>query len=150
MTQPGVRRYLFDNQLLPPEATTDILQKNTALFAERGFGLWLARPRDSEQLIGFSGFWFFHDPPDLQLIYAVGDDDVGRGYGREMARAIVEHGFTALKMDRVRACTDPPNIASQRLLDDLGFMFEKRDVVGGLDTLFYLARTPTPQARVLG
>jgi ribosomal-protein-alanine N-acetyltransferase len=137
VTQPGVRRFLFDDQIWTSDQVSELLAKNEALFAEREYGLWLARPLGTRTLVGFGGFWFFHDPPDLQLIYAVADDHVSRGYGREIATAVVDYGFSNLQMPSIRACTDVPNVRSQRLLDALGFAVEKREMVGSLDTLFY-------------
>jgi ribosomal-protein-alanine N-acetyltransferase len=147
-TQPGVRRYIFDNVVIPPQQTADIIQKSVTAFAERYFGLWLARLNESAEsretgaLIGFGAFWFFRDPPELELLYGVADNSVGHGYGREIARAVMAYGFETLKMPTIRASTDASHTASRRLLEDLGFVFERQTVVGGLDTVFYEARAP--------
>lgn len=139
-TQPGVRRFIFDDELIPPERTTEIIQTSVTLFAERGFGLWLARRRPTDDLIGFGGFWFFRDPPALELLYGVGDEHLKNGYGREIARAIVTYGFETLKMPSIHASTDAAHADSRRLLDEMGFGFERQELVGGLDTVLYELR----------
>jgi ribosomal-protein-alanine N-acetyltransferase len=150
VTQPGVRRYMFDDQIVPPERITELIQTSRSLFAKHGFGLWLARRRPSvvgqdlspggTHVIGFGAFWFFRDPPELELLYAVADDHIGKGYGREIARAIVRYGFETLQMSSIRASCDAVHADSRRLLEDIGFVFERQAVVGGLDTVFYELR----------
>jgi ribosomal-protein-alanine N-acetyltransferase len=143
-TQPGVRRFLFDDQILPPDAIADIIGKSEDLFRTRRFGLWLARLKSESAAarpIGFGAFWFFRDPPELELLYGVADAEVRQGYGREIARAVVDYGFSTLRMAEVRASTDASHAASRRLLEVLGFAFERQAVVGGLDTAFYVSRT---------
>jgi [ribosomal protein S5]-alanine N-acetyltransferase len=138
-----VRRYIFDNVVIPPAQTADIIQKSLTLFADRRFGLWLARfdpgpdSGSSDELIGFGAFWYFRDPPELELLYGVADNHVGNGHGREIARAVMTYGFETLKMPTIRASTDAAHLASRRLLEDVGFVFERREVIGGLDTVFY-------------
>lgn len=142
-TQRGVRRFIFDDEVIPPERTAEIIQKSVDLFGERGFGLWLARLQQSivgqagAIVIGFGAFWFFRDPPELELLYGVGDDHLEMGYGREIARAVVRYGVEIVKMPSIRASTDAAHVASRRLLEEIGFVYERQQLVQGLDTVFY-------------
>jgi [ribosomal protein S5]-alanine N-acetyltransferase len=143
-TQPGVRRFVFDDQIITSEHTEAIVGKSEDLFRTAQYGLWLARPRSeaaaTTPLIGFGAFWHFRDPPELELLYGVADAHVKQRYGREIAHAVVEYGFTTLGMREIRASTDAAHAMSRRLLDALGFTFERQAVVGGLDTAFYSLR----------
>jgi [ribosomal protein S5]-alanine N-acetyltransferase len=149
-TQPGVRRVIFDDEIIPPERTAEIIRISEESFRTRRFGLWLASGSGlanvanavnvASETIGFGAFWYFRDPPELELLYGVGDAYVKRGYGREIARAIVGYGFDTLQLPEIRASTDPAHADSRRLLDDLGFAFERQAVAGGLDTVFYSKR----------
>jgi ribosomal-protein-alanine N-acetyltransferase len=140
-TQPGVRRYIFDDEIIRRDQTVELIAQSVTLFAERQFGLWLARTAAAD-LIGFGAFWFFRDPPQLELLYGVADADVGRGYGREIGRAVVRYGFDVLQMPVIRASIDYGLVRSTRLVEDLGFAFDRRATVGGLDTVFYVATRP--------
>lgn len=103
--------------------------------------MWLARRRPSRaEVVGFGAFWFFRDPPELELMFGLADEWCGHGYGREIARAIVEYGFDVLQMLAIRASTDAAHADSRRLLEDLGFARERQAVVTGLDTVFYELR----------
>jgi len=136
-SQPGVRRFLFDDEVVTPLKTAEIIGTSETLFTQHGFGLWLARLRERGAAVGFGGFWYFRDPPELELLYGVGDDHRKKGYGREIARAVIAYGEEVLEMPTIRASTDAGHLESQRLLEELGFKFERRAIVGGLDTVFY-------------
>lgn len=150
--QPGVRRFVFDDEVIARGLTDEIVARSASLFSERGFGLWLARMTATaavakrHALVGFGAFWHFREPPELELLYGVADAYVGTGYGIEIARAVVEYGFETLRMPVIRASTDAGHVASQRVLDRLGFTLERRATVNGLDTLFYTR----PNPRVVG
>ena len=50
------------------------------------------------------------------LAYWLGQPYWGHGFGREAVVAFIDHGFRTLGLETVRACTDPANVASQKIL----------------------------------
>ena len=42
-TAPGVRRYLWDDEVIAPERTAAVVAESERLFATEGYGLWAAR-----------------------------------------------------------------------------------------------------------
>jgi ribosomal-protein-alanine N-acetyltransferase len=136
-TMAGIARFVWDGETIPIEQTRDILERNERLFAESRYGLWGAWDRDRDRLVAFAGLWHFREPPELELIYGVRDDRCRRGYGTEAAAAVLHYAFEQLGMNSVRASTDVPNVASQRVLEKLGFTLLRRANAGGRDTLFY-------------
>lgn len=136
-TGPGVRRFLWDNETIPVERTIATIETSERLFNDYGFGLWGAWARETHGLVGYGGLWYFRDPPELELLYGVGEQSWGRGYAGEIARAIIDYGFGALDLPEIRASTDAANQQSVRVLEKLDFTFTRRDVVAGLDTVFY-------------
>lgn len=156
-TQPGVRRFLFDDRLLAPADVDDLIDKSLSLFSTRHFGLWLAHRRgvaagansvgndDAATLstgepVGFGALWYFRDPPELELLYGVDDRRLHCGYGREIARAVIVYAFGSLGMREIRASTDTAHLASRRLLEALGFESVGERNAGGLPTAFYRLR----------
>lgn len=133
-----MRRFVFDDVILTEMRTAALVEQSVALFAERGFGLWMARSHQDDALVGFGGLWYFRDPPELELLYGVADESTGRGYGREIAGALVGDAHGRLGMTAVRASTDEGHTQSRRLLDDLGFRLERAAVVEGRATAFYV------------
>lgn len=58
---------------------------------------------------------------DIELAYRLARDSWGRGIATEAARALVGHAFGALRLPRLVAVTYPENLASQRVLEKVGF-----------------------------
>ena len=136
-TRPEVRRWLWDDQVIPPEQTDEVVAESGRLFGERGFGLWGVRDPASDALLGFGGFWHFRDPPELELVLGLAPEHQGRGLATEAGRALIGHAFATLGFAEVRGSTDAPNAPSVRLMERLGMAFERRETVAGLDTVFY-------------
>jgi [ribosomal protein S5]-alanine N-acetyltransferase len=135
-TSAGIRRFLWDDEIIPIERTRASIDLNQRLFAERRFGLWGARLAATNDLIGFGGLWPFRELPELELVYGVGDAFWGRGFATEIARAVTAYCFEVLEMPVVRASTNVGNAASARVLEKLGFRLTRP----GLDTVFYELR----------
>ncbi len=136
-TDPGVRRFLWDDVVIPREQTTGILDTNRGYFANLGYGLWGVRLRDRPDLIGFGGYWFFHDPPERQILYGLAPDHWGRGLATEIARAMIRYGFDVHGFDQIIGSTDAPNVASCKVMERAGMRFLKRVPINQLDTVYY-------------
>lgn len=145
-SQAGVRRFLFDDEILSRQQVEDFLQTSTALFAAQRFGLWGVRLGEAAALIGFCGFWFFHDPPECELLYAISETYWGKGFALEAAQALIAYGFGDLNFERIQASTDAANTASLRVMQKLGMSFLKRDLQKGLDTIYYTLPRPAINA----
>jgi [ribosomal protein S5]-alanine N-acetyltransferase len=136
-TSSGVRRFLWDGEIIPFERTVGVIETSMRLFRDLRFGLWGAWSKDTARLQGFAGLFYLREPPELELIYGVGEEAWGKSHATDNARAVVDYAFDRLHMPVVRACTDVPNVASARALEKLGFRFTRRAVVAGLETVFY-------------
>jgi ribosomal-protein-alanine N-acetyltransferase len=139
-SSPGVRRFLWDDEIIPMARTRAAIELSQQMFEEQAFGLWNAWSPASQSLVGFGGLWHFREPPDLELLYGVAEHLWGQGYAAEIAQAVVTYCFDSLKMPAVRASTDVGNTASVRVLEKLGFRRVRRSTVGGLPTVFYEMR----------
>ena len=94
-------------------------------------------PEAEEALIGFCGFWFFHEPPRLELLYGIAPAYWNRGLATEAARAMMRYGFEELSFERIEASTDAANLASSKVMERAGMSFWKREPTNGLDTVYY-------------
>jgi RimJ/RimL family protein N-acetyltransferase len=101
------------------------------------YGLWDARLHEREELVGFGGYWYFHTPPKLELLYGIAPEHWNHGLATEIVQALVHYGFEELEFSEVWASTDAPNVASASVLKKAGLRLERRAVVDGLETLFY-------------
>lgn len=134
-TDERVRKYIWDGKAIPIEQTREIIEKSEKLFDESGLGLWAIREHGRDELVGFTGYWHFRDPPELELLFGLAPEHWGREYAKEAARSMIEYGFEVLGFEKIVASTDAPNKASVRVLDKLGMQpFERPDEP---DTRFY-------------
>ena len=136
-TDERVRQFLWNGKVIPIERTQEIIERSSRLFDERGFGLWALRKHRRDELLGFTGYWFFRTPPELELLFGVASDYWGQEFATEAARAVIQYGLEVLCFEVISASTDAPNVASLRVLDKLGMRFQRRAVVDKLDTCFY-------------
>ena len=105
--------------------------------------LVLARNTDAK-VIG-TLLLFRYDEPSarLEVGYALGRDHWGKGLMAEALEAICDHAFSTLSIRRMEAEVNPSNIASNRLMQRIGFTLEgvlrKRWVAKGVayDSNFY-------------
>jgi ribosomal-protein-alanine N-acetyltransferase len=140
-TGSGVRRYLWDDEIISLERTRAAVEESMRLFKKYAYGLWAGRDAQTEGLIAFAGFWYFREPPELELLYGVRETMWRQGFAAEAAAAVVEYGRQTLDMRCIRASTDAANAASLRVLEKLGFSLDHRQIAGRADTLFYALRS---------
>lgn len=136
-TEPEVRHYLWDGDVIPRERVESLVHTSITSFEKHGFGLWAVFPREKESLIGFCGFWYFHEPPRLELLYGISPSHWHMGFATESAIAMMNYGFKELAFDRIEASTDVANLASTKVMERAGMSFWKCETTNGLDTVYF-------------
>lgn len=116
-----VRRYMLDGRLLSAERCVERIRESQALFERFGVGTWLARHRESDELVGFCGFEPVTESELPYLIYAVLEPFARQGYASEMARQCLAHARAHARVQSVGADVDEVNQGSVRILEKLGF-----------------------------
>jgi len=136
-TESGVRRFLFDDQIISRNQAVDEIVQSIERFETDGCGLWGASLRPNTEIIGFCGYRPFHDPPRHQLLYGFHPDHWSKGLATEAARAMIRFGFERLGFECVVASADAPNHASLVVMEKAGMTFDHRETINGLDTVSY-------------
>ncbi len=136
-TDPDVRRYLFDDEIMERAWVATEIEHSLACFETQGFGQWAMFLKGHHALIGFCGYRSFLDPSEVQLIYGLAPAHWGQGLAPEAARALIRYGFDTLDFDEIIASADAPNEASFRVMEKTGMTFQKRVFIDGLDTIYY-------------
>jgi len=137
-THPEVRKYLWDDIIIPRVQVVEVVESSITNFAQHGFGLWALFPQDQPELIGFCGFRFFGEPPEIEILYSIAPEHSGRGLATEAARAMLCYGFEQHKFAHIYAGADPPNKASFRVMEKCGMKFAKRLLINNLEADYYL------------
>ena len=136
-TDPYIRKYLWDDAILPRAQSEDVLKVNLRLFKSNQWGLWKIRHAESGEIMGFAGLWYFFEEPQPQLLYAILEKHAGQGYASEAAQRVVSYAFEELNFDYLLAAMDEPHKISQKLAERIGMKFLERKVKDGKATVFY-------------
>lgn len=121
-TNEFVRKYLWDNVIIPREKTEEILLINQQYFETLSWGLWKIVTIKEKLCVGFVGLWFFFEEPQPQLLYGLLPEYTGRGYATEASGAVIDYTFDNLKFRYLVAACDTPHRASQKVCDRLGMI----------------------------
>jgi RimJ/RimL family protein N-acetyltransferase len=88
---------------------------------------WMIALKQTGELIGRCGGGTLEDSNEAEVIHTLGKPYWGHGYATEATRAVIRYGLERFQWDPITACIFPANIASRRVLEHLGFVYE-RDV----------------------
>lgn len=125
LNDPGWLRYIGDKAVRNQDDARRYLASGPlAMYARHGIGLCaVARLADGATL-GMCGLIRREGFGDVDIGFAFLPEGRGQGLAVESARAVLEHGFTALGLERIVAIVDPDNAASQRVLSAIGMRRE--------------------------
>jgi ribosomal-protein-alanine N-acetyltransferase len=89
---------------------------------------------------------------EIELVYVLARDAWGLGYATEIARAIIEHAFWKMGVERLIALIEPRNTASERVARKIGMRLEKEVLRpgGSLRRVYVVERSETLQNRDAG
>jgi RimJ/RimL family protein N-acetyltransferase len=117
-----------------------LLEANAVAFAAHGFGLWLVLGDGCA--VGFVGLRPRESASEPELYYGLAPDARRLGFASEAARAVIDLLFTAPGVTGAWAVTDPPNLASCRVLERLGMRLEREGEFDGKPSRVYRLRRP--------
>jgi [ribosomal protein S5]-alanine N-acetyltransferase len=124
-TTPELRRYLWDDLVIARETAEQIVDSHIATAEQHGIGYWgilvppPAEPAEAP-IVGFCGFRFVDDGPDIELMYGLRAEYWGQGLATEACRALIEYLWRSTRFPLLYARTDPPNERSVRVIERLG------------------------------
>ncbi|MBI1317094.1 GNAT family N-acetyltransferase [bacterium] len=106
-----------------------------------GFSNYTVFRRADETPIGICGLYERHDPPGIELGFALLPEYEKMGYAFEAAHRLLEAARTVFSIKQLGAITNPNNIDSQKLLEKLGFRFVEETTLPGETELVWAYRT---------
>ena len=127
LTDPLVAATLGD---IPDELQVrQALNRAIEHWDRHGFGIWSFRSKANRQFVGRAGLRHqeIAGQREIELLYTIAASEWRKGLATEMARAIVSVAFEKLHLSEIVAITLATNIASRRVLEHVGFEYE-RDV----------------------
>jgi ribosomal-protein-alanine N-acetyltransferase len=133
-----------------PEATKERVKRRVRESAREdpgGLGYWRVEGRTDGAFHGLGALIRMPDGDDVEVAYRLARSAWGRGMATEAAGALVSHALGALGLPRVVAVTYPDNVASQRVLDKLGFERRGLTEYRGVQTTWHVLTRQAWRAR---
>jgi RimJ/RimL family protein N-acetyltransferase len=96
-----------------------------ASYEKHGFGLWLVETKAPGEPIGICGLLKRDVLPDVDIGYALRPEFWAKGYALESASGVLTYARSTLGLKRVVAVVNANNQSSIRLLEKMGFEFER-------------------------
>ena len=85
-----------------------------------GFGIWMTVDRATGTSLGLHLLNHIRGESIVQVGFTLAKSAWGKGYGTEMAFALLRYGFVELKLPRISGMASLQNYASQRVLLKIG------------------------------
>jgi RimJ/RimL family protein N-acetyltransferase len=130
-TDPDCMTYVGDG-VVSPEVATRVFSTCFKIYEEGRFAIWGVFDIQTGAYIGHAELKPRKEPDEVEIVYILKKERWGQGYATEIARLIVDHGFTRYGLPRVFATVDYENLPSHHVLEKVGMRFvrEERDEVG--------------------
>jgi [ribosomal protein S5]-alanine N-acetyltransferase len=135
---PDVRRFLWDDRVIHRDEATAVVDASIESFERHGVGMWLLSLKPQLVPVGFCGLRHFGETAqEVEILYGLSPSQWRRGLATEAAFAVLAFAFQQARLGRVFAGTDPPNLASQRVIARLGMTYHGNRTINGLDVVYF-------------
>ena len=132
LNTPKFLKYIGDRGIRSADEAVEFIENRyRQSYRDHGFGLYTVELISNRAQIGICGFVRRDTLPEADIGFAFLPEFEGNGYGREAAAATLKFGREKLGLTRILAITSPDNDASVRLIEKLGFTFERLIENGG-------------------
>lgn len=125
VSDPDVTRYTGDGCKTLEEARKGLQERLFQDYQKYGYGRWAAVCKPTGKVIGFAGLKYLDDVDEVDLGYRFFKEQWGKGLATEASMAVLAYGFGGLRLQRIIGIADIENKASIRVLEKVGFTFEK-------------------------
>ncbi|PEM51900.1 GNAT family N-acetyltransferase [Bacillus wiedmannii] len=126
VNDPAWIQFIGDKRIKDLEdAKKYILNGPVDMYNKMGFGLYLVERKEDLTPLGMCGLIKRDSLEDVDIGFAFLEKFRSNGYGFESASAVIEYGVQKLGLKRIVAITTIDNINSGKLLEKVGFLFEK-------------------------
>jgi [ribosomal protein S5]-alanine N-acetyltransferase len=125
--------------VLSDEETRRFLRRHLDHWERYGYGLWVFRDKANGRFVGRAGLYNTHvgGNDEVELAYALVAECWNRGLATEMARAILRVALEQLQMTDLVCLTLTTNRPSRRVMEKVGFEYERDVIHAGLPHVLY-------------
>jgi RimJ/RimL family protein N-acetyltransferase len=141
LNDPDFLRFIGDRGVRSEDDAVRYLESGPrASYVSRGFGLYAVVETATGTAAGICGLLRREALDDVDVGFAFLPRFRGLGYAREAAEAVLREGAERFGLRRIVAIVSPANVVSARLLERLGFSFERMIRLGEGDEVRLFGR----------
>ncbi|MHC4727957.1 MAG: GNAT family N-acetyltransferase [Planctomycetota bacterium] len=109
------------------EQTSEYMKHNLAHWEQYGYGIWILRQRSTGQLTGRGGLRnaVLAGKDEVEVAYGLLPEFWNMGLATEFVKAVVQLGFSEIRLSSLACITQQGNAASQHVLEKTDFRFER-------------------------
>jgi RimJ/RimL family protein N-acetyltransferase len=127
-SDPEVHKYLGNKPFQNITQSVEIIDYIRKQYVENGIGRWAIIEKNTNDFIGWTGLKFVTERINDHInFYDIGYRLIrrywGKGYAKESALASLNYGFHNMNLETIYAAANIKNIASNKILSDVGFKF---------------------------
>lgn len=137
VSDPDVTRYTGDGVKTLEEAKQGLEERLLEDYRKYGYGRWATVDKSTGKVIGFAGLKYLDEVSEVDLGYRFFKEYWGHGLATEAAKAVLDYGIRVLRLPRIIGIADIENKASLRVLEKVGFQFERFATYGGHDVAWF-------------
>lgn len=122
-------RYIGDGSTRTANQSSQAIARFEKSWTEHGFGLFAVEAKETGALIGFAGLsrpdFLPELLPSVEIGWRFSRSSWGKGLGTEAAAAALSFGVKTLGIADIVSIYQIENLASQRIMQKLGMVFDK-------------------------
>jgi RimJ/RimL family protein N-acetyltransferase len=129
----GVLRY-FPITVPPPlEKVQRFIHSQEEHWERHGYGNWGVLLDGGQEIIGWAGLQYLPELDETEVGFLLDRPWWGNGYATEAAQASLNFGFDYIEMDHMIALVHPENLASKRVIEKCGLVYQETLTLWGIE-----------------
>jgi RimJ/RimL family protein N-acetyltransferase len=128
-SDPEVMRFISKGEPTQMARIVDVIIPKFLKYYEQSppRGFWAAHHRATDEFMG----WFhlrpdIYEPKEMELGYRLKRSAWGKGFATEISKELIRRAFQEWDYNKVSARTLEVNLASQRVMEKAGLLFENK------------------------
>ncbi len=124
-THPEVNKYIGRPNEFSLQECFAFIKKIRQANAEGRSFYWAICPQPENKLVGTICVWnFSEDKKEAEIGFEILPEWQGKGLVSEAVREVIDHCFSNSSLERLWGATSPENLASIRVLEKFGFVYD--------------------------
>ncbi len=133
LQDPRVAKWIWPHGGPTEQDLIELVDQKERHWERYGFGLWLLREHGTGIAVGWGGLQWTSvaDLDEVEVAWVTAPERWRQGLATELALTSIAAAFGPLGLQEIVAFTLPDNVASRRVMEKTGFVFE-RDIAHAL------------------